>query len=200
MQMSSTPIDCKSRVAFTLLVSLAVLVGLAGPGLSEETDPACAARMAKWEQITQDLQEKFNAYATIQHTPAERIIQRPLVESGQGKSIAKQISEALQAKEDLLGTRRKDCRNLLDLENQAFEELRGCIENRKSSKNKDSSKIAKKRRSLVDKISLAISEVREVEGKDNGLVYTNDFQDPYGRNLNSYWQNYQQMYRRWWGR
>jgi hypothetical protein len=197
---SNNPLLRSNGIAFVLFLSLSFLLGSVTSGMSEETDPACAARLAKWEQIMQDLQEKFNAYATIQQTPAERIIQRPLVEPGQGKTIAKQISEALQAKEDLLSAKRKDCRNVLDLENQAFDELRGCIDNRKPSKNKDTGKLAKKRRGLVDKITLAISEVREVEGRDNGLVYNEGMQDPYGRSVNSYWQNYQQMYRRWWGR
>ncbi len=198
--MSNNPLRRSTRIAFVLFLSLSFMLGSVRSGLSEETDPACAAHMAKWEQIMQDLQEKFNAYATIQHTPSERIVQRPLVEAGQGKTIAKQISEALQAKDDLLSSKRKECRNVLDLESQAFDELRGCTENRKSSKNKDVGKLAKKRRGLVDKITLAISEVREVEGRDSGLVYNEGMQDPYGRSLNSYWQNYQQMYRRWWGR
>lgn len=199
--MSNHPTPRNFRIALAVFVSMSfLLLCSALPGLCEQTDPACAARMAKWEQVTQELQEKFNAYVTIQQTAAERIVQRPLVERNQGKTIAKQISEALQAKEELLTAKRKECRDILELENQAFEELQGCIENRKSSKTKDGGKLAKKRRGLVDKITLAISEVREVEGSDNGLVYTGGFQDPYGQNLNSYWQNYQQMYRRWWCR
>jgi hypothetical protein len=160
----------------------------------------CASSKAKWEQLFQDLRGKLQEFATIQQTPVERIIQRPLVERVEGKTIARQVSEGLQAKEDLLNTKRQECRNVMNLENQAFNEFQGCLQNSRGSKDKDAKGLAKKRQSLIEKAVLALSEVREVEGKDGVLPYSESMQhEPYRRSVNNYWQSYQQMYRRWWG-
>jgi len=100
----------------------------------------------------------------------------------------------------LLNSRRQECRALLNLENEAFNEFQGCLQNSRGSKDKDTKNLAKKRQSLIEKVILTLSEVREVEGKDTILPYSESMNhDPYRRSVNNYWQSYQQMYRRWWG-
>jgi len=186
-----------------LVLALICSMFVAATGHAQETDVSCAARIEKWEQALQDVQDKYNAFVAILQTPAERITQRPIFAASGGKTIARQVSEALQAKDDLLGAKRKDCRSALSQEDELFNELRGCVDGQKSAKNKEVLKLVKKRKGLVDRIALGISEVREVEGKETVMPYTDamrDMQDPYRRSVNNYWQNYQQMYRRWWGR
>jgi PBP1b-binding outer membrane lipoprotein LpoB len=160
----------------------------------------CASSRAKWEQVSQDLRGRLQDFISVQQTPVERIIQKPLVERVEGKSIARQVSEGLQAKEDLLNAKRQECRTVMTLENQAFNEYQSCLQNSRSSKDKDAKGIAKKRQGLIEKAILTLSEVREVEGKDTILPYSESMNhDPYRRSVNNYWQSYQQMYRKWWG-
>jgi hypothetical protein len=72
--------------------------------------------------------------------------------------------------------------------------------NRRNSKDKDIKNLAKNRQGLIEKAVVAIAEVREVEGKETFVPYdTMADPDPYRRSVNNYWQNYQQMYRRFWG-
>lgn len=180
-----------------VFVTLFLVLASAGACLSQDD---CASSRTKWEQVSQDLKGRLQDFINIQQTPVERIIQRPLVERVEGKSIARQVSEALQVKEDLLNAKRQECRTMLTLENQAFNEFQGCLQNSRGTKDKDTKSFAKKRQGLIEKAILALSEVREVEGKDTILPYSESMnQDPYSRSVNNYWQSYQQMYRKWWG-
>ena len=168
---------------------------------SQDNDSQCFVIRDRWEMVHQDLKDKLNSYMSIQQLPVERVAQRPLVSNSTGKTIAKQVSDALQAKEDILVGKRNECRNLLNVENQAFAEMQECISTGRSGKNKDINGLHKKRRALIEKAILAITEVKEVEGRETILPYTEagGQGDPYRRSVNNYWQNYQQNYRRWWG-
>ncbi len=181
-----------------MFLSLFFILVLSGPCLSQDD---CNPSRTKWEQLFQDLRVKVQEFATIQQTPVERVIQRPLVERVEGKTIARQVSEGLQAKEDLINTKRQECRNMINLENQAFNEFQTCLQNSRGSKDKDTKNLAKKRQGLLEKAVITLSEVREVEGKEGALPYSESMQqDPYNRSVNNnHWQSYQQMYRRWWG-
>ena len=48
---------------------------------------------------------------------------------------------------------------------------------------------------LLDKVTVTIADVREVEGRETGFPYSAGV----GAQPDNYWQSYQQMYRRWWG-
>jgi hypothetical protein len=188
---------CPSRLICVLFLSAFSIFALTAPCLPQDD---CSSSRAKWEQVFQDLRGKLQEFAVIQQTPVERVIQRPLVERVEGKTIARQVAEGLQAKEDLLNAKRQECRNVMNLENQTFNEFQGCLQNSRGTKDKDAKNFAKKRQSLIEKAVLALSEVREVEGKDGALPYSESMQqDPNNRSANNYWQNYQQMYRKWWG-
>jgi PBP1b-binding outer membrane lipoprotein LpoB len=160
----------------------------------------CSAAKGKWEQAFNDLRTKLQDFTTIQQTPVDHLTQKPILERNEGKTIARMVSEALQVKEEMLNAKRKDCRNLMNSENQAFNEFQECGQNGKGSKDKDIKNLVKKRQAFVEKMSLTLSEVKEVEGKESAS-YAEGYQgDPYRRSVNNYWQNnYQQMYRRWWG-
>jgi len=183
------------------IFSVLLLFSFSAVCVAEDIDSRCAAAKDKWEQIVQDLKENLKNYATVQQIPVERIIQRPIVERSSGQTIAKQVSEALQVKDDMLNAKRKECRNLMNLENQAFAELQDCS-NRKNAKDKDLKNLSKTRQAFLDKAIVALAEVREVEGKETFSPYADAGNDPdaYNRSVNNRWQNYQQMYRQWWGR
>jgi len=155
----------------------------------------------RWEQLFQELRDRIQDYSTIQQTSLERLTQRPIVDRTEGKTIARQISEAIQIKEEMLNGKRKECRSVLDLEERTFAEFQRCTDNGRGSKDKDVKNLIKKRQAFVEKAAIALSEVREVEGKDTSLPYVEAMrdQDPYRQSVNNQWQNYQQMYRRWWG-
>jgi hypothetical protein len=171
----------------------------AGWAFSENGD--CSAVKTRWEDTFRDLRTKLQDFQTLQQTHVEKIVQRPLVDRSGNKSIARQVSDALQMKEDLLNAKRKECKNLFNLEGQAFGELQECVQGGKGSKDKEVKNLLKQRHAIVEKGLIAISEIQEVEGKDTIIPYSDAMrdQDPYARSVNNYWQNYQQMYRRWWG-
>jgi hypothetical protein len=189
------------RVFFVLAVSLVTFLGMSTMCRAQDGEASCLAAKEHWEKVLQELKDKVNDYATVYQTPVERITQRPIIEKTEGKTIARQISEALQVKEDLLNAKRKECRGLLEAETQAFSDFQSCLVSGKSVKDKEVKNLAKKRQSVLEKALLAISEVREVEGQDTSVPYSEAMrdQDPYRRSVNNYWQSYQQMYRRWWG-
>lgn len=183
------------------ILSVLMLFSFSAVYAADDAELRCAVAKEKWEQIVQELKDNLKNFAAVQQTPVERLVQRPIVERSSGKTIAKQVSEALQVKEDMLNAKRKDCRNLMNLENQAFNDLQDCS-NRKNNKDKDFKNLVKTRQSFLEKAVVALAEVREVEGKETFSPYAdagNDY-DPYSRSVNNRWQNYQQMYRQWWGR
>lgn len=189
----------KGRTVVAIIVVLLVSIVLPGKGFSQDIDPQCRASRDKWEQAYQDLKDKLSSFLAIQQLPVERVAQRPLVSSSSGGTIASQIAEALQAKENVLDSKRKECQNLLNLENQLFTELQDCVSSGRSGKHRDINAIQKKRRALVDKAVPALAEIQEVEGRETILPYSEASSDPYRRSVNNYWQNYENMYRRWWG-
>lgn len=191
---------CNISVLLVIVLSLMLVLTMVSPGSSDDSDARCTAAKGRWERIFQDLKDKLQSYISIQQTPVDRILNRPLLDTSENKSIAKQISDALAAKEEILNAKKKECRNLLTVENQVFAEIQECL-NRKNSKDKDIKNMVKSRQGLIERAVVALAEVREVEGKETFVPYDamND-PDPYRRSVNNYWQNYQQMYRQWWGR
>ena len=191
---------CNISVMLVIVLSLMLVLTMVSPGSSDDSDARCTAAKGRWEQIFQDLKDKLQSYTAIQQTPVDRILNRPLLDTSENKSIAKQISDALAAKEEILNAKKKECRNLLTVENQVFAEIQECL-NRKNSKDKDIKNMVKSRQGIIERAVVALAEVREVEGKETFVPYDamND-PDPYRRSVNNYWQNYQQMYRQWWGR
>jgi hypothetical protein len=187
-------------VSFSIIVSLILVLSMNSPSFSEDLDARCIAGKQRWEDTLQSLKEKLQVYVSIQQTPADRIAQQPVLRADANKTIAKQISDALEAKEEVLSAKRKECRNLLNLESQIFAEVQECL-SLKHSKDKNIKNTVKNRQALVDKAILTIAEVREVEGKETFVPYdAMGDPDPYRRSVNNYWQNYMQMYRQWWGR
>ena len=80
-----------------------MLVAMCGlPCLSQGADVACNAAMDRWSAVYQQLEHKLAEFSTLQQTRVENIVQHPLFQPTAGKTIAKQISDALQAKEELL--------------------------------------------------------------------------------------------------
>jgi hypothetical protein len=189
---------CNFHYKSLIIVALLSVLSIVDSRSAFSQNGDCPAARTKWEGVFQELRLKLQEFQAIQQTHVEKIVQRPLIDRSDGKSIARQVSQALQVKEDMLSARRKDCLNLLNAEAQAFNEYQDCVA---GGRDKEFKNIAKKRQGLVEKGQVTISEIQEVEGKDTIIPYSdamND-QDPYARSVNNYWQNYQQMYRRWWG-
>ncbi len=162
-------------------------------------DSQCNEAKTKWEQLNTELHSKLQDFGSIQQTSVERLNQKPVLDRSDSRTIARQVSDSLQIKEEKLDSLRKECRNLMNLENQAFNEMLECGHNGKGSKDKELKNLAKKRQSFLDKSVLLLAEVKEVEGKDTVSYSDANNQDPYRRSVNNQWQNYQQMYRRFWG-
>ena len=180
-----------SCTVFAVVVAFQfILLALAGSCHAQDADSQCDALRNKWERTIQDLNDKL---------PLEKIVKRPLVDFSAGKTIAKQISDAIQAKENLLNSKRELCRDVLNAESQAYGELEQCLRGKGFDKQgKLLKRIERNRKRIVEKARLAIVAVRAVEGHDTS-AYSQAYQPQYGR-YNGYWQQYQQMYRGYWGR
>ncbi len=190
-----------SRALVTLAIAFhIVLFGLITPSQSRDAESRCDAVQEKWERVIQDLAGTLHQYEEIQRTPLQKILGREIVDFSTGKTIAKQIADAIQVKEELLSAKRKQCQDLLNVEKRVFDELDDCFRKSDSDKqgNRLIKKIEKNRKSVVDKAKLAIVEVRAVEGQDSAS-YSQAYQSPYGRDQ-GYWHQYQQMYQGYWGR
>jgi len=190
------------RVCF-LVAGPAVLVmafAAATPTFAQEADHDCASVKAKWELAIKELKEKLDHYEAAQRVPLERIVQRPLIESSVEKTIASQVSQAIEAKEGILSAKRKECLNMLNLEDQIYTDFEHCLQTGPRSKNKQDQQLISKRRSLVQKARITIAEVREVEGKDHYPQYVDTWRGSPGygdRGVADYWQR---MYQGYWGR
>jgi len=144
------------------------------------------------------LKDKVQEISSVQQTSAARLADKPYGESNSSKTIAKQIGDALQAKENILSHKRNECKEIMSEEGQLFNRLQECLNSNRTTKDKDVKNLAKRRQALIDKAVLAAAEVREVEGRETVLPYS-EARDDYSRSVNNYWQSYQQMYRRWGG-
>ena len=175
-----------------------------GPGLCEESDSLCSSQADRWEQTIQNLRRELSEYESIKGTPVERVVGRPVVNLSSSKPIAAQVSEALGVKEDILKGKRKSCRTLLSLERESFDKYLECIEDATGKKQRRKIRRLKKdRERLLDRVRVAIAEVREVRGSgDYAQYYNNSWggQNAYGGRAYNYWGNNQQMYRQYWGR
>ncbi len=182
-----------------LVAILSMFFGVNGSVLAQGASSDCVQLKTEWEQLYQEMKNKVDAFAALEQSPVERIIKRPIVDPNESKTIAAQVSSALQVKEDLLTAQRKEMRNLISIETKLFNEAQRCTQNEKSSKNKDMANISKKRRALLDKLNIALAEVKEVEGRETVMPYSEAAgQDQYRRSVNNQWPN-QDPYRRWWG-
>jgi len=182
--------------------SLVLVAVLSGPCRSQSTDPDCAAKVDQWTKAFQLLEDKINDLTALQQARVERVTQRQLPDGAPGKTIAKQISDALQVKEDLINSKRRECREILAQEEQIFSQVQDCLSNGRDSRNKDAKKLIKHRNALLEKAAPTLADVKEVEGKDTGMPYSEAMRGPQDMSRggpNNYWQSYQQMYRRWWG-
>lgn len=183
-----------------LLLILALLSPLSVvPSHSENLDPNCSAVREEWEQSLNILKDKVQEISSVQQTSAARLAENQSVESNTSKTIAKQISDALQVKENILSRKRNECREIMNQEEQLFTKLQECLKSSRTTKDKDVKNLSKRRQALIDKAVVTVAEVREVEGRETVLPYSDAMRDNYGRSVNNYWEGYQQMYRRWGG-
>lgn len=189
----------KLSVSILFLCSMLIFCALE-PALAQGPESDCSQLKNSWEQLYQDIKEKSDGFTSLEQTAIERIIKKPVVNPNESKTIAAQVSEALQIKEDLLAGQRKELRNLMNIENKVFGELQQCLQSDKSNRNKDAGNILKKRRALLDKVIVTVTEVKEVEGRETVMPYSEAAgQDQYRRSVNNQWPNSQDPYRRWWG-
>jgi hypothetical protein len=144
------------------------------------------------------LKDKIQEISAVQQTSAARLADPALIESSTSKTIAKQIGDALQVKENILSRKKRECKEVMNQEEQLFNELLECTQGGKNSKDKDVKNLVKKRQALIEKAVITVAEVREVEGRETVMPYS-EARDDYSRSVNNYWQSYQQMYRRWGG-
>jgi len=181
-----------------LPVLLLILAMISAVPCRCETLEKCDGIREHWEENLNNLKDKIQEISTVQQTSAARLADNSTVEPNTSRTIAKQIGDALQVKENILSRKRRECRDTMNQEEQLFNELLECAQGGKNTKDKDVKNLLKKRQALIDKAVISLAEVREVEGRETVLPYS-ETKDDYSRSVNNYWQSYQQMYRRWGG-
>lgn len=185
-----------------LVVGIVMLIITGASAVARDTPSACESAKDHWGRVINELNQKLQEYKSIRRNPVDRIIGRPIVDRAAEKPLAKQISEALQIKDELLGGKRKECLNVLNLENQAFAGVERCLRDTGRSKEKELKRLSKKRNRLIQKARIEIAEVREVEGEDYFPQYVDSWGNPTyynNRGMNAYWRNYRRMQQRYWG-
>ena len=187
------------RAGYILFLCLLLILCDKNSALAQDRETDCEQVKGQWEQLYQDMKDKLDGFTSLEQTPIERIIKKPIVNPGSSETIAAQISHALQVKEDLLISKRKELRNLISVEAKLFSELQHCLQAEKSSRHKDTPNILKKRKALLDKAVITMAEVKEIEGRETVMPYSEAAgQDQYRRSVYNQWQN-QGQYRGWWG-
>lgn len=187
------------RAGYILFLCLLLILCDKNSALAQDRETDCEQVKGQWEQLYQDMKDKLDGFTSLEQTPIERIIKKPIVNPGSSETIAAQISHALQVKEDLLISKRKELRNLINVETKLFSELQHCLQAEKSSRHKDAPNILKKRKALLDKAVITMAEVKEIEGRETVMPYSEAAgQDQYRRSVYNQWQN-QGQYRGWWG-
>jgi erythromycin esterase-like protein len=190
------------RGSYLRLLPLALILIVIGPGAwAQPREDSCTDAGTKWERVVKDLNDKLGEYNALRDRPVERIVERPLVNGQSGKSMAKQISEAVQAKEKLLAEKRQECSDLLGQEADAFEAFQRCMETMDNSQKRSAKRMIEKREKLLRNVQVTIAEVREVEGKNHYSNYADPWRDQWNYyNRGGGWQDYQRMYRGYYGR
>ncbi|MCA1961836.1 MAG: hypothetical protein LDL33_13710 [Desulfomonile sp.] len=181
------------RILVILALTAPVLIE-GGPSWARDSDPDCGGTVERWERIIHDLKVKVDEFRNIQRMPLERMVDRPIVDAGANKSIARQVAEAMQVKEDLLNQKRKECRTLLDAENDLFSRVERCADAEGGAKKSEVKRLVKQRSTVVQGAITTIAEVREVEGKDSYTQYVDTWRGQpsgfRGRPGANYWQAY----------
>jgi hypothetical protein len=178
-------------------------------GSAHAEDPAvpCESIVSKWEQVYNEMKTKLTDLKSLENAPVSRFIDRPLVETRSDKPIAAQISEGVDAKEAALEARRKECRYVMDLERTLFEQAQGCMRpdaspGRGKQNKSAAARIVKERQQLLSTGSVALADVREVEGKEQYYPEADEaYPSPPGMNVSNNrggWQQYMNMYRGLW--
>jgi len=177
-----------------ILALMAPALVVSDPSWARAADPECGGTVERWERIIHDLKVKIDEFRNVQRTPLERVLDRSVVEMGASKSIARQVAEAIQVKEELLNQKRKECRTLLDAENDLFSRVERCAEAEGGSKKSEVKRLVKQRSTVVQGAITALAEVREVEGKESYTQYVDTWRGQPGfrggRPGGNYWQAY----------
>jgi hypothetical protein len=186
-------------VSVALLASVFLAGGAVSMSRAEETLD-CGSAHAKWEQLAKSIEEKISEFQKIQKTPLGQLVQQPLVDTQSGQSISRQIAEAIKVKESLLAGKRTECRQLLRLEAQTFSELDKCLASGSKGVKGDMKRIAKTRGKLIDNAAVTLTEVQEVEGKEEYYPQYVDSSPTYGGWFGSAPNNRRQQQMQYWGR
>jgi hypothetical protein len=164
---------------------------------------ACDKARSTWEQTVERVKQGLKRYESVRATSLKKIAGRPLVRRDSAKTIAQQIAEVVEAKEQLLAEERGRCMSLLSLEQEAFQTFAACMEQGARS-GRALSRVKKERERLVKKALVRLAEVREVEGRETHYPqYVGSWQSPgayYRQPRYGGYGAYQQMYRQYWGR
>ncbi len=193
----------RTRRIWTALIAIVIVSGLVVPGWTADDKTICAEAENRWEQALHDLKQAVADFEKLRETPVAKIIQRPIVDRAVEKSIAAQVSDAMEAKEKLLDEKRESCRSMMTAEEQAFNALDRCMAEAGEAKGRDFRRLTRKRERVVKSVRVKIALVREVEGKDDYSYYADSWRNPnnyYNQNMNQYWRSYQRMYQQYWGR
>ncbi len=187
------------HIHLILIATVVLAAGQLTVAVAKDVESGCDASRVRWEDTVKDLKSRISEYKAIKETPLNRVTGHALVSKDADKSIARQIEEAIQEKEELLSKKRRECYKALTQENEAFSVFRQCYgeaggKNRRAVKRLDS-----KRLKLIKQTQIDLAEVREVEGKERHYPQYVDYwrgqPHMYNGRMSDPWQYYRQLYR-----
>ena len=190
-------------LVFISMLAISILPLSCESARGQESERTCGNVIEQWEDVKQVLENKLRQFNSLKRTPAERIIGKPVVKRRSAKTIAMQVSEALQAKEAVLEKKRDECKAILGKEEQVFTAVSRCLDNRKSLEKRNLKRLKRSRSKLIKKTLISIADVKEVKGSEDYAFYYQPPRPGYNPLMggqNNYWRQQQQMFMNYWRR
>lgn len=185
----------------SVLLMTALITGFSGAGFAEEDAAPCGGVLQAWQAAADEVGRAVSEFNRIEDMSLTDFVQRPLVDVNVGKTIARQVGEAIDAKEKKLNEIRTRCRELLKREAAAHEALDSCMDNEKGRDVRRTIRtVERERKRLIRKALAAVADVKSVEGKEQHYPqYVDSWRGGSGYPQGGYYENYRRMYNSYWG-
>lgn len=200
--MNSARLEFSFFGVLTLVVAILATPWSIGPAFGEDSLSACSQAIQRWESSLSQLEAQYKEFQAVKRTPLAEIVKRPLVDRSREETIARQVAKAIQAREELLGKKRKEFISLMNGEKEAAAEVDRCVDSAGLGRKAKRAlrQLSRLSDSLHRKAVDIVADVVEVRGKDDYSQYYVDSSRPNYGYQGNYWQQQQQMFMRYWGR
>ena len=198
-----SPAILRNLKPLCIVTCLTVLVLFWSLAYGKTAKNPCSETIERWNAAKQELEAKLDQFEKLERTPASNIVGDRVVKRSSPETIAQQVSEALQAKEAVLGKLRDSCRNAVEKQEKAFAAASQCLSAQGSSQRRSLRSLQRNHAGVVKKSLITIAEVKEVRGKEDYAFYYDPNRGgnyPLAGGPDNFWRQQQQMFMNYWRR